>query len=31
MHPVGLIGSVIGAIIVLLIYNAVSHRRGVRV
>ena len=27
IHPVGLVGSVIGAIIVLLIYNAVSHRR----
>jgi uncharacterized membrane protein YeaQ/YmgE (transglycosylase-associated protein family) len=31
MHPVGIIGSVLGAIIVLLIYNAVQHRRGVRV
>jgi len=32
IHPVGIIGSVIGAIIVLLIYNAVTHRRrGVRV
>jgi len=31
IHPVGLIGSVIGAIIVLLIYNAVTHRRGVQV
>ena len=31
IHPVGLIGSVIGAIIVLLIYNAVTHRRGARV
>jgi uncharacterized membrane protein YeaQ/YmgE (transglycosylase-associated protein family) len=31
LSPVGLIGSVIGAIIVLLIYNAVTSRRGVRV
>jgi uncharacterized membrane protein YeaQ/YmgE (transglycosylase-associated protein family) len=31
IHPVGLIGSVIGAVIVLLIYNAATHRRGVRV
>lgn len=28
--PVGLLGSVIGAIIVLLIYRAVTSRRGVR-
>lgn len=27
---VGLVGSVVGAIIVLLVYNAVTHRRGVR-
>ena len=26
----GLIGSVIGAIIALLVYNAMTHRRGVR-
>jgi uncharacterized membrane protein YeaQ/YmgE (transglycosylase-associated protein family) len=31
IHPVGIIGSVVGAIIVLLIYNFVQHRRGVRV
>ena len=31
IHPVGLVGSVIGAIIVLLIYNAVTHRRRVGV
>jgi len=31
VHPVGIIGSVLGAIIVLVIYNAVSHRRGVRI
>jgi uncharacterized membrane protein YeaQ/YmgE (transglycosylase-associated protein family) len=31
LHPVGIIGSVIGAIIVLLIYNAVQRRRGVNV
>ncbi len=30
LGPVGIIGSVIGAIIVLLIYNAVTSRRGVR-
>lgn len=30
LSPVGLIGSVVGAIIVLLIYNAVTNRRGVR-
>ncbi len=30
LSPVGIIGSVIGAIIVLLIYNAVTSRRGVR-
>ncbi len=28
IHPVGILGSVIGAIIVLLIYRAVSSRRG---
>lgn len=31
LSPAGIIGSVIGAIIVLLIYNAVTHRRGARV
>ncbi|MEA2828114.1 MAG: hypothetical protein QOG43_2553 [Actinomycetota bacterium] len=31
IHPVGIIGSVLGAIIVLLIYNAVTHRRRVGV
>lgn len=30
LSPAGLIGSVIGAIILLLIYNAVTSRRGVR-
>ena len=30
-NTVGLIGSVVGAIIVLLIYNAVTNRRGARV
>ena len=29
IHPVGIIGSVLGAIIVLVIYNAVQHRRDV--
>ncbi len=29
LSPAGIIGSVIGAIIVLLIYNAVTNRRGV--
>jgi uncharacterized membrane protein YeaQ/YmgE (transglycosylase-associated protein family) len=27
-QAVGLVGSVVGAIIVLLIYNAVTHKRG---
>jgi uncharacterized membrane protein YeaQ/YmgE (transglycosylase-associated protein family) len=27
--PAGVIGSIVGAIIVLLIYNAATHRRGV--
>ena len=31
LSPAGIIGSVIGAVIVLLIYNAVTSRRGVRV
>jgi len=31
IHPVGVIGSVLGAIVVLLIYRAVQSRRGVRV
>jgi uncharacterized membrane protein YeaQ/YmgE (transglycosylase-associated protein family) len=30
LSPAGLLGSVIGAIIVLLIYNAVTHRSRVR-
>jgi len=30
IHPVGIIGSVLGAIVVLLIYRAVQSRRGVR-
>ena len=30
IHPVGIIGSVLGAIVVLLIYNMVTSRRGVR-
>ena len=31
LSPAGIVGSVIGAIVVLLIYNAVTNRRGVRV
>ena len=31
IHPVGIIGSILGAIIVLLIYRAIQSRRGVRV
>lgn len=31
LSPAGLLGSVIGAVILLLIYNAVTHRRGVRI
>ena len=31
LSPAGIVGSVIGAIIVLLIYNAVTHRRGARI
>ena len=31
LSPAGLIGSVVGAVILLLIYNAVTNRRGVRV
>lgn len=27
--PAGLIGSIIGAVIVLLVYNAMTHRRNV--
>ncbi len=30
LSPAGILGSIIGAVIVLLIYNAVQHRRGVR-
>jgi len=28
LSPAGIIGSVIGAVIVLLVYNAVTHRRA---
>jgi uncharacterized membrane protein YeaQ/YmgE (transglycosylase-associated protein family) len=28
LGPAGIIGSIIGAVIVLLIYNATTHRRG---
>jgi len=31
LSPAGIVGSVIGAVILLLIYNAVTNRRGVRV
>lgn len=31
LSPAGILGSIIGAVIVLLIYNAVSNRRGLRV
>lgn len=31
MSPAGLIGSIIGAVIVLLVYRAVTSRRGARV
>ena len=31
LSPAGIIGSVIGAIILLLIYNAITNRRSVRV
>ena len=31
LSPAGIIGSIVGAVIVLLIYNAVNSRRGVRV
>lgn len=31
LSPAGLFGSVVGAVILLLIYNAVTNRRGVRV
>lgn len=31
LSPAGLLGSVIGAVIALLVYNAVTHRRGVRI
>lgn len=31
LSPAGLLGSVIGAVILLLIYNAVTQRRGVRI
>ena len=31
LSPAGLLGSVVGAIVLLLIYNAVTNRRGVSV
>lgn len=31
LSPAGLLGSIIGAVIVLLIYNAVTRRRGLTV
>ncbi|MGH9226343.1 MAG: GlsB/YeaQ/YmgE family stress response membrane protein [Acidimicrobiales bacterium] len=31
LSPAGIIGSIIGAVVVLLIYNAATSRRGVRV
>ena len=31
IHPVGIIGSVLGAIVCLLIYRAIQSRRGLRV
>ena len=31
LNPAGLIGSIIGAIVLLLIYNAVTNRRSARV
>jgi uncharacterized membrane protein YeaQ/YmgE (transglycosylase-associated protein family) len=31
LSPAGILGSIVGAIIVLLIYNAVTNRRGVSV
>jgi uncharacterized membrane protein YeaQ/YmgE (transglycosylase-associated protein family) len=31
LSPAGILGSIVGAVIVLLIYNAVNSRRGVRV
>jgi uncharacterized membrane protein YeaQ/YmgE (transglycosylase-associated protein family) len=31
LSPAGIIGSIVGAVIVLLVYNAVTNRRGVRV
>jgi uncharacterized membrane protein YeaQ/YmgE (transglycosylase-associated protein family) len=31
LNPAGILGSIIGAVIVLLIYNAVTHRRSVGV
>jgi uncharacterized membrane protein YeaQ/YmgE (transglycosylase-associated protein family) len=29
LQPSGVVGSIIGAIVALLIYNAMTHRRGV--
>jgi uncharacterized membrane protein YeaQ/YmgE (transglycosylase-associated protein family) len=31
LSPAGILGSIVGAVVLLLIYNAVTHRRGVRV
>jgi uncharacterized membrane protein YeaQ/YmgE (transglycosylase-associated protein family) len=28
LGPAGIVGSIIGAVVVLLIYNAATHRRG---
>ena len=30
LSPAGIIGSIVGAIVVLLIYNAMSERRAIR-
>jgi len=29
LHPAGIVGSIVGAVLVLLSYNAVTHRRSV--
>jgi len=31
LSPAGILGSIIGAVVLLLVYNAVTSRRGVRV
>ena len=31
LQPAGIIGSIIGAVIVLLVYNAMTHRRGAHI